>query len=121
MLNISGYDDIKLYPPLDIDCNDIPKSLANLLHESNGIAEIMKNPKTKENMEIGWVVYPYEMIIKETEYFKKAYSIEGCVFSDNGCGDPIYMKNDGKIYLFECIDGEECFEADSLDDFLCKL
>lgn len=121
MINISGFDDIKLYPPLDIDCSDIPKPLSDLLHESNGIMEIMENPVTKENMDIGWLIYPYEMIIEETHFFSNEYPVEGCVFSDNGCGDPIYIKSDGKIYLFECIAGEEFFEADSFDEYLKRI
>ena len=121
MLNISGNDNIRLYPPLDIDCSDIPKPLSDLLHESNGIMEIMENPVTKENMDVGWLIYPYEMVIEETQFFSNEYPIEGCVFSDNGCGDPIYIKSDGKIYLFECIAGEELFEADSFDEYLKRI
>ena len=118
MLNISGNGDIKLYSPLDIACSDIPKPLSDLLHESNGIMETMENPKTKEKMDIGWIVYPYDRIIQDTQFFIDKYQIDGFVFSDNGCGDPIYMKGDGKIYLLGCIAGEVFFQADSLDDFL---
>lgn len=113
---------IKLNPPLDDNemetvTQTFPTPLQEILRQSNGIKERMRNPNTGEEMEVSWIVYSYHMILEESTFYKETYSIEGVVFSDDGAGNPYYMKNDGKIYLFEPIDNTETLIADSMEEF----
>ncbi len=102
------------------DCKDIEidldESLKNILVKSNGIEETMINPNTNEAMVIGWIVYSYEEMCKETLYYKENYGLDGIVFSDDGSGNPYYVFK-GKVYQFNEIDEESEFVADSLEDF----
>lgn len=112
--------DFKLYPPLNKKCTDLPKELSDLLNKSNGIMEVMEHPKTGELMNTAWIIYPYDTIIEETEYYRKEYSVEGYVLSTNGAGDPFILKSDGSITLLDCIDNEENLVLGSLEKFLDK-
>lgn len=109
---------IQLHKPFD--CKDIgialDESLKNMLAKSNGIEETMLNPKTNEVITIGWIVYSYDEMCKETLYYKENYGLDGIVFSDDGAGNPYYLL-DGKVYQFNEIDEDSEFVANSLEEF----
>ena len=95
----------------------LPAELLRILEQSNGIEESMVLPDTGKLEPISWIVYSYEMILEESRYFRETYLLEGVVFSDDGAGNPYYMKENGKIYYFEAIDEEEALVAESLEVF----
>lgn len=95
----------------------LPAELLRILEQSNGIEESMVLPDTGKLEPISWIVYSYEMILEESRYFQETYLLEGVVFSDDGAGNPYYMKENGKIYYFEAIDEEEALVAESLEVF----
>lgn len=95
----------------------LPIELHNILKQTNGILEGMINPNTGQFEAISWIVYSYNMILEESEFYKDNYSIAGVVFSDDGAGNPYYMKSDAKIYYYEIADAEENLVANSLIEF----
>ena len=95
----------------------LPAELLRILEQSNGIEESMVLPDTGKLEPISWIVYSYEMILEESRYFQETYLLEGVVFSDDGAGNPYYMKENGKVYYFEAIDAEETLVAESLEVF----
>ena len=113
------YDNnIELQEPHVSDMS-VPEVLKSILAKSDGILETMIVPNTGEKITIGWIIYSYEMIQKETAYYKEEYGIEGTVFSDDGAGNPYYILDD-KIYQFNPIDNESELIADSFEDFYKK-
>ena len=109
---------ISLYPPYkEKRPENIPEELYNILQVSNGIEETMIEPKTGQKIPIAWIVYPYERMMEETDFYKKEYNIEGMVFADDGTGNPYVLKSDGRVAHYDVIDGEETKEADSLAEF----
>ena len=113
------YDNnIELQEPHVSDMS-VPEVLKSILAKSDGILETMIVPNTGEKITIGWIIYSYEMIQKETAYYKEEYGIEGTVFSDDGAGNPYYILDD-KIYQFNPIDNESELVADSLEEFYKK-
>lgn len=113
---------IRLNPPLqakELEAvkQTFPTPLQEILKQTNGIKESMINPNTGEQIEISWIVYPYHMILEESAFYKDTYSLEGVVFSDDGAGNPYYLKTDGKIYLFEAMDNAEALIAASMEEF----
>lgn len=114
-------DNIKLCQPLKDEKYDfLPADLLYILKVSNGIMETMVHPSTGELLNIGWIIYPIEEILENSEYYQKEYAVDGVVFSDDGAGDPLYVKRDGKVYLLNVIGREEECIADSLRDLFCK-
>lgn len=107
---------IKLQDPVVCDDCDLPEELKSLLKQSNGIQETMVHPKTGDEMVIGWIIYSLDEIIKETQFYKEEYGIDGVVFSGDGAGNPFYLL-DGKVYEFDPIDNESELKADSLEEF----
>ena len=107
---------VRLQEPADCDGLDLPEELKKLLKQSNGIQETMFIPSKNEEIVVGWIVYPLDEIIRETQYYKEEYGIDGVVFSGDGAGDPLYI-SDGKIYEFYPIDNESTLKADSLEAF----
>lgn len=97
----------------------VPDVLKSVLAKSDGILETMLVPKTGKRITIGWIIYPYEMIQKETAFFKEEYGIDGIVFSDDGAGNPYYI-HDNKIFQFNPIDNESELIASSLEEFYKK-
>lgn len=97
----------------------VPDVLKSVLAKSDGILETMLVPKTGKRITIGWIIYPYEMIQKETAFFKEEYGIDGIVFSDDGAGNPYYI-HDNKIFQFNPIDNESELIAGSLEEFYKK-
>ncbi len=97
----------------------VPDVLKSVLAKSDGILETMLVPKTGKRITIGWIIYPYEMIQKETAFFKEEYGIDGIVFSDDGAGNPYYIHDD-KIFQFNPIDNESELIAGSLEEFYKK-
>ena len=97
----------------------VPDELKSVLAKSDGILETMLVPKTGKRITIGWIIYPYEMIQKETAFFKEEYGIDGIVFSDDGAGNPYYI-HDNKIFQFNPIDNESELIAGSLEEFYKK-
>lgn len=114
-------ENIKLCQPLNDEKYDfLPADLLNILKVSNGIMETMVHPGTGELLNIGWIIYPIEKILESSEYYQKEYAVDGVVFSDDGAGNPLYIKRDGKVYLLNVIGREEDCIADSLRDLFCK-
>ncbi len=107
---------IKLQEPVNCDDCDLSEELKSLLKQTNGIQETMIHPKTGEEMVIGWIIYSLDEIIRETQYYKEEYGIDGVVFSGDGAGNPFYLL-DGKVYEFDPIDNESELKADSLEEF----
>ncbi len=87
-----------------------------LLRQSNGIQETMFHPQNGEEIVIGWIVYSLDEIIRETQYYKEEYGINGVVFSGDGAGNPFYI-SDGKIFEYDPIDNESILKANSLEEF----
>ena len=114
------YDgNIELQTPNKSDALSVPDVLKSVLAKSDGILETMLVPKTGKRITIGWIIYPYEMIQKETAFFKEEYGIDGIVFSDDGAGNPFYI-HDNKIFQFNPIDNESELIAGSLEEFYKK-
>lgn len=107
---------IKLQDSLDCNDDTLPDVLIEILRQSNGINETMIHPNTGELMEIGWIIYPYDEIMKWSSYYHDEYGLSGVVFSDDGAGNPFYLY-DGKVYEFDPIDNESELIADSLEVF----
>lgn len=108
---------IKTFAPLmsNPDVSDFPEELLEILQKSNGIMETMRNPLTGKWENIGWIIEPLSEIIKWTTFYREEYGIQGTVFSDDGAGNPYYLKKNHKVYL---LDGsEETFVSDSLYKF----
>lgn len=109
---------ILLYPPYkEKRPENIPEELYDILQVSNGIKETMIEPKTGQEIPIAWIVYPYERMMEETDFYKNEYNIEGIVFTDDGAGNPYVLKSDGEVAYYNIIDAEETKEADSLAEF----
>lgn len=108
-------NNILLHNPLQIEGSSMPTELFEILRVSDGIEEIIIVNDKKES--IGWILYSYEMIKNNTGYYAEKYGIKGYVFSDDGAGNVFIMKEDGSIYLFDAIDGEEDYFAESLVKF----
>lgn len=111
-------EEVRLNEPAKSIPKMIPQELAEILIESNGIKEVIKIPDKGLDVEVGWIIYPWEMIIEETEMYRSQYNIDGVVFSNDGAGNPYYMKSNGNIYKYECIYGEEILMASLLLHFL---
>ncbi len=110
------YDNnIMLHNPLQIIDFGMPTELLEILSVSDGIEEVVTVGDRKES--IGWILYSCEMIKNNTEYYAMEYGINGYIFSDDGAGNVFVMKEDGSIYLFNAIDGEEDYFAESLVKF----
>ena len=110
------YDNnILLHEPLQLEISSIPTELFEILKVSDGIEEVMDIKDKKES--IGWILYSYEMINNDTKYYAEKYKINGFVFSDDGAGNVFIIKKDGSIYLFDAIDREENYFAESLAKF----
>ena len=107
---------IKLQEPLVGDNIDLPEELINVLLKSNGIKETMSVAQQSEPIEIGWIIYPYDEIVKETEFYREEYGLNGIVFASDGAGNPYYLV-DGKVYEFNPIDDESELKSDSFEDF----
>ena len=106
---------IRLHNPLQIIDSSMPTVLLEILSVSDGIEEIISVGDRKES--IGWILYSYEMIKNNTEYYATEYGINGFIFSDDGAGNVFVMKEDESIYLFNAIDNEEDYFAESLVKF----
>lgn len=78
--------------------------------------EVMAIPQKKELIDIGWIIYPYDEMHKETEYYKNEYGINGVVFSGDGAGNPYYLM-EGKVYELNSIDNESELKAESFVEF----
>ena len=107
---------IKLQEPLVGDNIDLPEELINVLLKSNGIKETMSVAQQSEPIEIGWIIYPYDEIVKETEFYREEYGLNGIVFASDGEGNLYYLL-DGKVYEFNPIDDESELKSDSFEDF----
>ncbi len=107
---------IKLQATVDCEGYDLPEELKMLLRQSNGIQETMFHPQNGEEIVIGWIVYSLDEIIRETQYYKEEYGINGVVFSGDGAGNPFYI-SDGKIFEYDPIDNESILKANSLEEF----
>ena len=105
-----------MYEPAETIPDMIPTELAEILKVSNGIMEMFNLGNTL--LKIGWIIYPCEMIIESTEFFKNQCGIDGVVFADDGAGNPFYIKSNKMIYMYEYdSDGEEIAAANSIYDY----
>ncbi len=95
----------------------LPAELCEILKISNGINEVMINPKTNKVMVIDRIIYSFSEIKNETEHYKYEMGGEGFVFADNGAGDFYVLKPDGHITIYEYFELSESYAADSLYDF----
>lgn len=107
---------IKLQAPVDCEGYDLPEELKMLLRQSNGIQETMFHPQNGKEIVISWIVYSLDEIIRETQYYKEEYGINGVVFSGDGAGNPFYI-SDGKIFEYDPIYNESILKANSLEEF----
>ena len=88
----------------------LPPKLCDILEKSNGIKEA--------GTESGaWIVYPYDMIVEETEFYNDNYFLGGTIFAANGAGEPYYMDSEGYVYKFEVVDNVEVVVANSIEEF----
>lgn len=94
----------------------VPEELRSILAEADGILETMTVPKTGEKITVGWILYSYEEMMKETAFFRDEYGIRGTVFADDGAGNPYYILY-GKVFQFNPIDNESEPVANSLEEF----
>ncbi len=108
-------NNIRLHTPLQNIDSVMPTALLEILSVSDGIEEVISVGERKES--IGWILYSYDMIKNNTEFYVAEYGIRGYVFSDDGAGNVFVMKDDESIYLFDAIDGEEEYFAKSLAEF----
>lgn len=115
LINEMYNNNIRLHAPLQNNDYGMPIALLEILCVSDGIEEVICVGNRKES--IGWILYSYEMIKNNTEYYTTEYGIEGYIFSDDGAGNVFVMKEDESIYLFNAIDGEEEYFAKSLVEF----
>ena len=105
-------NNIRLHNPLQVIDSGMPTELLEILSVSDGIEEVITVRDRKES--IGWILYSYEMIKNNTKYYTTEYGINGYIFSDDGAGNIFIVKEDGSIYLFNAIAGEEKYFAESL-------
>jgi len=115
LINEMYNNNILLHNPLLIDDLNMPKELMEVLRVSDGIEEVMTVSDKIET--IGWILYSYEMIKNNTEFYTTEYGIKGYAFSDDGAGNIFIIKEDGAISLFNTIDNEEILYAKSIADF----
>lgn len=115
LINEMYNNNIRLHTPLQNIDSGMPTALLEILSVSDGIEEVISVGDRKES--IGWILYSYEMIKNNTEYYAAEYGINGYIFSDDGAGNVFVMKDNESIYLFNVIDGEEEYFAKSLADF----
>ena len=109
---------ILLQPPyLGENTEGIPEELLFILRISNGISETMVHPQSDEKIIIEWIIYPYEMMVNDTAFYRTEYQMEGIVFSSDGTGNPYLLKPNGTITHFDGIDGVETAEACTLENF----
>ena len=112
-------DNMVLQEANNSEMTGIPDVLKSILAESDGIKDSMIIPKTGERISVGWIIFPYDMILRQTTYYRNEYGIEGIVFSDDGAGNPYYIHED-KVFQFDPIDNESELKADSLEEFFRK-
>lgn len=115
LINEMYNNNIRLHTPLQNIDSGMPTALLEILSVSDGIEEVISVGDRKES--IGWILYSYEMIKNNTEYYAAEYGINGYIFSDDGAGNVFVMKDNESIYLFNAIDGEEEYFAESLAKF----
>lgn len=115
LINEMYNNNIRLHTPLQNIDSGMPVALLKILSVSDGIEEVISVGDRKES--IGWILYSYEMIKNNTEFNVAEYGINGYSFSDDGAGNVFVMKDDESIYLFNAIDGEEEYFAESLAKF----
>ena len=92
-------------------------ALEDILRRTNGITGTMPHPKTGKIIEISRIIYSYEQMKKESEFFAEEYDIVCIPFSDNGADITYFFKADGKIYGYDPIDAEEFYISDDLEKF----
>ena len=90
--------------------------MREILLKTNGIQETMIHPKTGEPMEIGWIVYSYDEMIRATNYYRNEYGLSGTVFSDDGAGNPYYILDD-MVYEYDPIDNKSNLMAETIIEF----
>ena len=86
-------------------------------HRNYGIQETMTTPLIDQREVIGWIIYPYDTIMSDTDFYKATYKIDGIVFASDGAGNPFVIKPNGSIVCFTGIDCEETEVANSLSNF----
>ena len=111
-------DNILLQPPyLGENTGEIPEELLSILRISNGIKETMTHPQSGELIVVQWLLYPYETMVSDTDFYHTEYQVVGTVFSTDGAGSPYLLKPDGSVTCFDGTDGTETKISSSLEDF----
>lgn len=112
------HGNILLQPPCQSEISsEIPQELRSILSISNGIQETITTPLIDQREVIGWIIYPYDTIMSDTDFYKATYKIDGIVFASDGAGNPFVIKPNGSIVCFTGIDCEETEVANSLSNF----
>ncbi|MGN1412176.1 MAG: SMI1/KNR4 family protein [Oscillospiraceae bacterium] len=94
----------------------VPNEMLELLSISNGIYEIAYFKEIKRI--ISCIIYPIDEIIHETKVYTKYFNLENIlVFSDDGSENPFIMKDDYKIYLYDCVYNHLELYAESIFKF----
>ena len=71
---------VLLHNPIQIADSNMPTEILEILSISNGIEEVITFKDRKEA--IGWILYSYEMIKSDTEFYKAEYVFSSsCNFS----------------------------------------
>lgn len=106
---------IRKLPPLRGE-SELPDPLTDVLRIANGILENMLHPDTGNPVDMGWIIYPYAMILVESEAFYDKYHTKGYVFADDGVGNPYYLRDD-HVFYYDTVERQETMEAPSLAAF----
>lgn len=98
----------------------LPEELKSILKFSNGIEELMRNPKTQKLMSISYIIYSIDMVLSQTIFYRDTYGLEKCiVFSDYGAGNPfIYNVQHDKVYIYYSIDDKLEKYSESIEEYL---
>lgn len=98
----------------------LPEELKSILKFSNGIEELMKNPKTQELMCMSYIIYSIDMISSQTIFYRDTYGMKNCiVLSDDGAGNPfIYNIVYDNVYIYYSIDDEVEKYSESIEEYL---
>ena len=95
----------------------VPEELYAILCISDGISETMRLPDTHQRAEVGWILYPHQMILEWTEFYAANYGTEGAVFADDGADCAYCIRPGGTVACISGAEDREARIADTLWDF----
>lgn len=110
------YDDrIRLQEPLSEPARELPKSLFELLSESNGVDEL--NGKGEDAGVLRAIVFSYDTILRLSSFYGERFGIKGYVFSESEQHILFLIKDDESVWSFNSTSVEEHRFAASLEKF----